>query len=90
MRAILIIGWKTPSSAPEGLYCGIDGVKAAEIANKARESGKYHALRRIGEVQTVGHPLPTVPTKPAEPQPSEKAPEVKTKPSTKDTENENA
>jgi hypothetical protein len=61
MRAILIIGWKTPQSAPEGLFCGNDGVKANEIAKKAQQSGKFFALRRVDNVETVGRPLPTAP-----------------------------
>lgn len=61
MRAILVIGWKSNNAAPEGLYCGLDGEKAMEIAAKARDTGKYYALRKITQVETVGHPLPVVP-----------------------------
>jgi hypothetical protein len=61
MRAILIIGWKSATSAPEGLYCGLDGVKAMAVAEKARESGKFFALRHIAQLETVGRPLPVVP-----------------------------
>lgn len=67
MRAILIIGWKSPTAPPEGLYCGLDGVKAAEVAQKACDTGKYHALRRIGQAEVMGSPLPVVPLAKAAP-----------------------
>jgi hypothetical protein len=70
MKAILVIGWKSPTASPEGLYCGVDGVKAMEIAEKARNTGKYSFLRFIPNVETVGRPLPVVP----EPKPAKAAP----------------
>jgi hypothetical protein len=41
-----------------------------EIAEKARNTGKYSFLRFIPNVETVGRPLPVVP----EPKPAKAAP----------------
>jgi hypothetical protein len=86
MRAILVIGWKGPQAVPEGLYCGLDGVKAAEVAAKARATGKYYALRKVTNLETVGHPLPTVPEPKPEPVKKPTPPAVsEEKPETSDT-----
>lgn len=62
MRTIIIIGYKDGKQQqhkPETIYIGQDGVEAVKSSDKARESGKYVAIRRGDD--TGFHPVAHVP-----------------------------
>src|SRR5437868_15388556 len=56
--AIMIIGWDQKGN-PEGLYCGLDGLKAAQVAERAQATGKYKRLGRLTNPSYT--PLPAFP-----------------------------
>lgn len=72
----MILGWKK-DGVPEGLYCGLDGVKAGQIAAKAQASGEYIRMGRLTNPSYT--PLPCFPTAKA------KAPPLKVPPPSKPT-----